>query len=668
MAEKNISPDNLKEVVAKYKGDTKCASCENGKAIGYCIDCGDSLCQECQAVHKRLRSTRNHQMVYFEQQPQMSLTSGGLQHEGEANVPYCAIHSTLITSFCETCDDLVCEQCLAVHVNHDHEKLELTFSKHKKHIINAMEPAKERLDELQRVLKSIDKRRKEIVTQGAEIEASIDSEIEQLEHLLQQLKAKCIGTLKRLTQQKLKHLEEQHKEVEEAQTKLTSCVEETQKKLNNIESVVIRKATLIKRVKHNLATANIDSTQPDEEADLDLYIKDTEKIHQACQDFLEIVEKQSASPRDSYIKGDWVKDATIGEQKNVVFQAMTSQNKEYEGKLNLKAELKHIKSKDRVQCEVVKQQNGQHKINYRPVKRGKHELRLTIDGDPVQGSPFPITVTIATPMKVIPNLGSPRGTAVNSKGQTVVLEASGSCVSVLTPEGEKIRTFGTKGSGNGQLSNTWGVTVDKDDNIYVADNSTHRIQKFSPKGEFVQAVGSGSSGNNQLQFYHPMGIVYNHRDSNLYVADQWNHRIQVLTTDLRFVRAFGTEGTGSEQFQQPYDVAFNSDDKLYVADYNNSCIQVWTHDGRFLRAFSLKANGEKLTNPRCIAIDDSDTVYVAESGTHCVSVFTSEGGYITTFGGEGSEEGQYTYIYGLSIDHNDSIIVSDRDNGRLQIY
>ena len=173
---------------------------------------------------------------------------------------------------------------------------------------------------------------------------------------------------------------------------------------------------------------------------------------------------------------------------------MTTQNKEYKDKLNLKAELEHIKSKDRVQCEVVKQQNGQYKINYRPVKRGKHELHLTVDGNPVRGSPFPTAVTpsaqsLNKPVRVVRGLDRPRGTAINSKGQMIVIEGNGTCVSVLTPEGEKIRTFGTRGSGNGQLVNAYGVTVDKDDNIYVADNDNNRIHKFSSEGEFVAAVG-----------------------------------------------------------------------------------------------------------------------------------------------------------------------------------
>ncbi len=93
-----------------------------------------------------------------------------------------------------------------------------------------------------------------------------------------------------------------------------------------------------------------------------------------------------------------------------------------------------------------------------------------------------------------------------------------------------------------------------------------------------------------------------------------------------------------------------------------------TVDGQFLRAFSQKANSQKLNYPRAIAIDSCDNVYVSENGPKYVSVFTSQGVYITTIGGQGSKEGQFNGIYGLSIDRNDSVIVSDRLNDRLQIF
>ena len=107
---------------------------------------------------------------------------------------------------------------------------------------------------------------------------------------------------------------------------------------------------------------------------------------------------------------------------------------------------------------------------------------------------------------------------------------------------------------------------------------------------------------------------------------------------------------------------------IYVTDYGNNRVQVFTADGQFLGAFSHKVNNQKLSNPLAIAIDSSDTVYVSENGPDYLSVFTSQGGYINTIGGLGSKEGQFFGIYGLSIDCNDSVIVSDCNNHRLQIF
>ena len=476
-----------------------------------------------------------------------------------------------------------------------------------------------------------------------------------------------------LTQQKLKSLAAQKDQVEITQTKLTSCLEYAEGGLQTgTESEVLEmKGPVLKRIEQISAEFDPDTIQPETDADLKLNtdISTKERIQQGCQEFLEISDSGSLDLEKSNILRDGTKGAVTGKLENIVFHAMTRQNKEYEGKINFDAELEHIKSKDRIQCEVVKQQNGHHKINYRPVKRGTHELHLTVDGNSVRGSPFPIAVTpsvqsLNKPVKVIQGLNSPIGTAINSKGQMLVVESND--VLVLTPEGEKIQTFGRAGSGTGRLSNPWGVSVDKDDNIYIANNGNHRIQKFNSEGEFMSAVGG--RGNNQLQFSSPLGISYNHRDDNLYIADNDNHRIQVVTTKLEFVRSFGTQGCGNGQFQNPVDVAFDDANNLYVAEYYNHRVQVLTTEGQFLRTFTLKADVQKLNYPRAIAIDSSNTVYVSEERLHCVSVFTSQGDYITTFGGEGSEEGQFIYINGLSINCNDSIIVSDYGNGRLQIY
>ena len=649
--------------------ETQCGSCGDERATGYCRDCSEFVCDECQAVHKKLKKMKHHKIATLKELQ----TQAANLFPPKKVIPNCPKHpENALKIYCETCSTLICTDCtIRLHRDHNYDLLADVFPKHEEELVSSLKPVKQKLHTVQQALKAFDTRAKKINDQRATLEAHIHKEIDQLHQLLDQRRAQLVGELDMLTQQKLKSLAAQRDQVEITQVKLTSCLEYAEGGLQTgTESEVLAmKAPVLKRIEQVSAKFDPDTIQPETEADLRVAADTKQQLQQDCCTFLTI--KDSFSLENSHTTGDGLKGAMTGEQKTVVFHAMTTQNKEYKCKLNLKAELEHIKSKDRVQCEVVKQQNGQHKINYQPVKRGKHEIHLTVNGNPVRGSPFPIAVipsaqSLNKPVRVVRGLDHPRGTAINSKGQMIVVEGNGTCVSVLTPEGEKIRTFGTQGSGNGQLSDAYGVTVDKDDNIYVADYSNHRMQKFNTEGEFVAAVGG--SGSNQLQFGYPIGIVYNRRDNNLYVAGHSNHRIQVLTTDLRFVRSFGTQGSGNGQLLSPFNIAFDDANNLYVTDYSNHRVQVLTTEGQFLRTFKQKANGQQLKCPWAIAIDSSNTVYVSEDGPNCVSVFTSQGDYITMFGGYGSEGGQFKYIYGLSINNSDSIIASDCGNGRLQIY
>ena len=245
---------------------------------------------------------------------------------------------------------------------------------------------------------------------------------------------------------------------------------------------------------------------------------------------------------------------------------------------------------------------------------------------------------------------------------------SGICrVSVLTPGGKNIFSFGEEGSEQGQFNVPRGVAIDRCDNIYVADNNNHRIQKFTAEGKFIAAVG-GKKGSKNLQFKHPVGICFNSMNQLLYVCDISNHRIQVLTTDLSFVRTFGKKGSGPGQFQHPRNATFNSMNNLYVTDSKNHQVQVFTAEGEFLSAFSDKSDGRKLENPYAIALDSNDTVYVSELELNCVSMFTSQGEYVTSFGEKGRMPGQFNEIRSIYSDKDSSIIMSDSYNANLQIF
>ena len=100
-------------------------------------------------------------------------------------------------------------------------------------------------------------------------------------------------------------------------------------------------------------------------------------------------------------------------------------------------------------------------------------------------------------------------------------EYGGHCISIFSPSGEKIRTFGSKGSAQGQFKGPCGVAVDGDGNILVVDGDNHCIQKFTAGGKFLTAVGQ--KGNKHLKFSDPTGVTVNHGNRNVYISDAWNH-------------------------------------------------------------------------------------------------------------------------------------------------
>ena len=98
----------------------------------------------------------------------------------------------------------------------------------------------------------------------------------------------------------------------------------------------------------------------------------------------------------------------------------------------------------------------------------------------------------------------------------MVAEWGGHCVSVFSPSGEKIRSFGTQGSGPGQLHSPSDVAIDSEGGILVADNLNDRVQRFTSEGQYSACVGT--KGSRHLQFSYPAGIAFSPGRNKVYVC------------------------------------------------------------------------------------------------------------------------------------------------------
>jgi DNA-binding beta-propeller fold protein YncE len=76
----------------------------------------------------------------------------------------------------------------------------------------------------------------------------------------------------------------------------------------------------------------------------------------------------------------------------------------------------------------------------------------------------------------------------------------------------------------------------------------------------------------------------------------------------------------------------------------------------------------KCTWPFGVAVDNNDHVYVSDDWTNTISVFDSSGKFLRKWGKTGSGDGELMRPAGLAVEKNGNIIVVDSGNNRLQVF
>ena len=324
-----------------------------------------------------------------------------------------------------------------------------------------------------------------------------------------------------------------------------------------------------------------------------------------------------------------------------------------------------------IHCSITSTQPGVCTVKYTPTLGGPHQLTITIRDTEIPGSLFTVGVLPSPELRSvvqhsITGVNRPYGVAVSKSGEVVVSEYHSHCISVYSRTGEKIRSFGFKGSSTGQFQHPRSVAITSDNYIFIADTKNHRIQMFTMEGRFVKSVGL--KGLEPLQFKYPSGIAV-HPSGRVFIADSLNHRIQVLNPDLTYSYMFGSKGSAPGQFLRSRDVAINSSGVVYVTDYYNHRVQLFSADGQFISSFGSKGfQNSQLYYPTSICVDSTNTVYVTDEN-HRVSVYTSSGQFIKCFGTRGSGEGELNYPKGVAVDNTTgALYVCDFSNDHVVAY
>ena len=205
-------------------------------------------------------------------------------------------------------------------------------------------------------------------------------------------------------------------------------------------------------------------------------------------------------------------------------------------------------------------------------------------------------------------------------------------ITVCTIGEDYLRQFGQFGEGDGELVWPISIDLDRDENVYVADQWLNRISVFDKNGDFLHKWGGAGTADGQLN--HPSGIAFDSED-NLYIVDGRNNRVQKFTKDGKFLAKWGEAGTGPGQFNLPWGIAIDHNGDVYVVDWRNDRIQKFTADGDFLAEFGSSGSGVgEFNRPAGVAVDKEGDIYVADWGNNRVEVLNAEGRHITTLTGD----------------------------------
>lgn len=172
------------------------------------------------------------------------------------------------------------------------------------------------------------------------------------------------------------------------------------------------------------------------------------------------------------------------------------------------------------------------------------------------------------------HFAGPEGIAIDAKGNIWVSDTYNYRIQELNEAGEFIKVVNP--TGMGAIEPT-GIDVGPGGNVWVADWAHNRVVELSEAGGLLRSFGTAGTGNGQLN--HPDAIAVDDRGT-VWVGDQGNSRIQAFNQSGEYVNQFGTAGTGAGQFSFAFPLGIATDDKgnFWITDANNNRVQKWSQD------------------------------------------------------------------------------------------